>query len=235
MEYNYNVHPIGVIHSCYLEKFGTPRQPGLVKSAEARLELLEPFNRQEMVKGLEEFSHIWIHFLFHDTIKQGWKATVRPPRLGGQQRVGVFASRSPHRPNFIGMSVVRLENVVWSKKKLFLKISGIDLLDQTPVLDIKPYVSYSDCIPEAKCSYTDISTPKLQVHFEKAVLSFCNDYKKRTGRDLKKLIEETLQEDPRPASQRNIRREFGVLLWDVNVRWSAEGVNFRVMGCEIIA
>ena len=105
------IEPIGIIHSCYPEKFGIPRQPGLVKSAKARLILLEPYNRIEMVKGLAEFSHIWIQFLFHNTVNEGWRATVRPPFLGGKRRVGIFASRSPHRPNHLGISVVRLSGI----------------------------------------------------------------------------------------------------------------------------
>ena len=147
------IFPIARIHSCFSEKFGIPRQPGLAAKATARMEMLPPYDRSEMVRGLEKFSHIWIHFLFHDAITEGWRPTVRPPWLGGRKRVGVFASRSPHRPNFIGLSVVRLLEIHLEGKRLFLELAGVDFLDQTPVFDIKPYLPYSDRIIEATGGY----------------------------------------------------------------------------------
>ncbi len=228
---NITLHPIGIIHSCFSEKFGIPRQPGLVKNARARLELLEPCNREEMVKGLDDFSHIWLQFLFHDTIKEGWKPTIRPPWLGGQKRVGIFASRSPHRPNHLGLSVVRLEKIVKEKKNLYLELSGVDLLDKTPVVDIKPYISYSDRVENTADGYVRSSTPEIEVFFSERVLRFCEEYQGRTGRNLQALIREILEQDPRPASQRSKQREYGVLLWDVNIRWRAEGNTFFVERC----
>ena len=183
------VRPVGIIHSCFPEKFGIPRQPGLVKSATARLEVFPPYDRDEMFKGLERFSHIWITFLFHETFKEGWKRTVRPPWLGGRERVGVFASRSPHRPNHLGLSVVRLEKIGREGKRLFLDLAEIDFLDKTPVLDVKPYLPYSDKIDEAKDGY---AIPRREsggeVTFCDEVMAFCRGYEQETGRRLCRLV-----------------------------------------------
>lgn len=223
------ISPIGIIHSCYREKFGIPRQPGLVRSSTGRLELLPPCNREEMVRGLDAFSHIWIQFLFHQVVAEGWRPTVRPPWLGGQKRVGVFASRSPHRPNFMGLSVVRLTGISKEGKGLFLEIAELDLLDQTPVLDIKPYVPYSDAVAGAGSGF--IPPPvsvERQIQFSEEAAAFCSSYELRTGRRLRVLIAETLGQDPRPASQRRQTREYGMLLWELNVRWQARGECFLV-------
>ncbi len=232
MKQEIRIQTIGIVHSCFSEKFGVPRQPGLVKSAKGRLELLEPFNREEMVKGLEEFSHVWLQFLFHETLEEGWKPTIRPPRLGGKKRVGVFASRSPHRPNFLGMSVVRLEGIVREKKGLFLELAEVDLLDKTPIVDIKPYLPYSDRVEGASSGYLQPDAVEGEVEFEEEVMQFCKEYRQKTGRNLRTLITEVLAQDPRPASQRKVVREFGMLLWDVNVRWRAEDKTCVVLGCE---
>lgn len=227
------ITPIGIIHSCYPEKFGIPRQPGLVKSSSGVLELLPPWNREEMIKGLDAFSHIWIQFQFHEAVAEGWRPTLRPPWLGGQKRVGVFASRSPHRPNHLGLSVVRLTGIRKEKKGLFLEIAEIDLLDKTPVIDIKPYIPYSDCVPGASGGF--IPPPESverEVLFTEAAAQACSEYEQRTGRRLRSLIAETLGQDPRPASQRHQTREYGMALWDVNVRWQAQGDRFLVLMIE---
>lgn len=228
----FTMRPIGWVNSCWSEKFGIPKQPGLVPAAVAEIEFFPPFAREEMFRGLEGFSHIWVVFLFHDTITEGWKPMVRPPRLGGQKRIGVFASRSPHRPNHLGMSVVRLERVVVHNGQVHLDISGVDLLDGTPVVDIKPYVGYSDSLPDARCGFTAEPAPTAAVQFSEEAQRFCRDYQQRTGRRLRQLIEETLAGDPRPASQRGGRREYGTLFWGVNVRWRATEDGFEVVGCD---
>jgi tRNA-Thr(GGU) m(6)t(6)A37 methyltransferase TsaA len=229
---NLQLEPIGIIHSCFTEKFGIPRQPGMVTSATARLELLPPYNREEMVRGLEQFSHIWVHFCFHETVAEGWKPTVRPPWLGGQKRVGVFASRSPHRPNHLGLSAVRLNAVVWEKKKLFLELSGIDFLDQTPVFDIKPYIPYSDCIQSAAVGYARGEIPAVKVVFSKDAEIFCTAYQVKTGRNIRQLVEDMVRHDPRPASQKGSKNSFGMLLWKVNIRWRVVGDSFLIESCE---
>ena len=227
---SHSISPVGIIHSCYPEKFGIPRQPGLVKSSTGRLELLPPCNREEMVKGLDAFSHIWIQFLFHEVVADGWRPTIRPPWLGGQKRVGVFASRSPHRPNFLGLSVVRLTGISQEGKSLFLEIAELDLLDKTPVIDIKPYVPYSDCIAGASAGFIPPpETVEREVLFTESAAQFCTAYELRSGRRLRELIVETLGQDPRPASQRRQVREYGMLLWELNVRWQAQGGRFLVL------
>ncbi len=228
----YSLEPIGIVHSCYPEKFGIPKQPGLVSAATAWIELLPPYDREEMLRGLEDFSHVWIIFLFHETVNEGWKPMVRPPRLGGQRRVGVFASRSPHRPNHIGMSVLRLEDIVVVEGRARLEVSGVDLLEGTPVLDVKPYIPYSDSIADAESGFTREVIPEVPVMFTSSAESFCMTYQDQTGRNLRQLVLETLRYDPRPASQRTIGREYGVLLWNVNVRWRVGADGFEVLSCE---
>jgi tRNA (adenine37-N6)-methyltransferase len=223
------VEAIGVVHSCYREKFGIPRQPGLVKSARGAIELLPPCNREEMFKDLEQFSHIWVQFQFHEAVADGWRPTVRPPWLGGQKRVGLFASRSPHRPNFLGMSVVRYLGLRKEEDGLFLDISGMDLLHGTPVFDIKPYVPYSDRVEDAASGFVQFSENKVKVCFIPEAEEACRCDEQEKGRNLKTLIREVLEQDPRPASQRQKQREYGMLLWEMNVRWLAEEERFTVL------
>ncbi len=191
----------------------------MVPAATARLELLQPCNREEMVRGLEQFSHLWVHFIFHATLAEGWKPTVRPPWLGGQKRIGVFATRSPHRPNHIGLSAVKLEGISCHKSNVFLDLSGVDFLDGTPVIDIKPYIPYSDCIESATCGYARGIQQEVRITFTNEAERFCVAYQRETGRNLSQLIEEMIRHDPRPASQKKNKIRFGMLLWDVNIRW----------------
>jgi len=225
---------IGVVTSCFPEKFGIPRQAGVAPSAPATIELISGFNRKEMVRGLETFSHIWVQFLFHESLLEGWKATVRPPRMGGAERVGVFATRSPHRPNHIGLSAVRLLGVRLSGDSVHLDIGGVDLLDGTPVLDIKPYIPYSDCLEEATRGWLPSPQQEIGVEYSEQAESFCRSYQMSNKRPLARLIREVLVSDPRPSSQKDRRFEFGFLLWDVNVRWKVSGDTFLVIRCELI-
>jgi len=204
----------------------------MVKSATAFLELLPPFNREEMIRGLDSFSHIWVHFLFHQVLEEGWRPTVRPPWLGGKKRVGVFATRSPHRPNHMGMSAVRLVGIKREKNRYVLELAGIDFLDQTPVLDIKPYIPYSDSVDTATGGYSRNERPEIEVKFNRESSLFCAAYEQETGRKITLLIEEMIMQDPRPASQKGIKKEFGMLLWDVNIRWRTSGSLFEVWECQ---
>ena len=224
---------IGIVHSCFSDKFGIPRQSGLAPSARATIEMLEPFNRREMFRKLEGFSHLWLQFLFHEAVVQGWKTTVRPPRLDGKERVGVFATRSPHRPNHVGLSVVRLESLDFSNNTVRLEISGADLLDKTPLIDIKPYLPYSDIVEQTSLGWAAKAEPLLDIVFSTKSERFCRTYEKRTGRNLSGLIREVLCEDPRPASQKEIKEEFGMYLWDVNVRWSVTAGVCLVSECSV--
>lgn len=150
---SFQFEQIGVIRSPYKEKFAVPRQPGLVKSANGELHLIAPYNQADAVRGLEAFSHLWILFVFHQTMEGGWRPTVRPPRLGGNARMGVFATRSTFRPNPIGMSLVELKEVVCHKDSVILKLGSLDLVDGTPVVDIKPYLPFAESLPDASASY----------------------------------------------------------------------------------
>lgn len=227
------IQPIGRISSCYMEKFGIPRQPGLVTKAVAIIELLSPFDRIEMYKELEQFSHIWVIFQFNEVLHEGWKNTVRPPGLGGQQRVGVFASRSPHRPNHLGISVVKLNSIKQGEGAILVEVEGGDFLNGTPVFDIKPYVPFADRIEEAYGGYSAKGLDAVEVCFTHSATSFCQEYCRRTGRDLAGIIEQVLHQDPRPANQRQRKLTYGMQLWDVNIRWKVQKNSFEVIECSM--
>ena len=232
----FDFQPIGIIRSCFPEKFGIPRQPGLVKEATASLELLPPYDRSEALEGLEAFSHVWLIFVFHASLKETWKATVRPPRLGGNKRVGVFASRSMFRPNPIGLSVVELECIDTTSEQPRLLLKGVDLLDGTPVLDIKPYLPYVDAIPNAHGGYAhDMPQPRLQVKFSSAAIAQCVSYE-NTYPNLRTLIMQVLELDPRPAyyDKEHSSKEFGMRLLDFDIKWCINGEQVEVLAIELV-
>ena len=219
---NFSFSPIARISSCFKEKFAIPRQPNLVDSATAELVLLDPYASAESVRGLEGFSHVWIVFVFHAVPLGQWKPTVRPPRLGGNKRLGVFATRSTHRPNPIGMSVVRLLDVKTNDGKVKLILGGSDLLDGTPVLDIKPYIPYADSIPEAEGGYAaTVPDNILGVEFSDLALTLCVSASDRLGLDIKRFIEQLLSLDPRPSYQAGSQtdRVYAADVHDFNLRW----------------
>lgn len=226
---------IGIIHSCFKEKFGIPRQPGLVPLSTAQLELLPPYNDRDALDGLECCSHIWVQFVFHANKRDEWKPKVKPPRLGGNKSLGVFATRSPTRPAPIGLSVVKLDGIVESDGKLLLNLSGIDLLDGTPVLDIKPYVPYVDIVPEAINRFANAAPELINVEFSSESADFCSDYRQKHNINLSELIRQILQQDPRPQYQEpETERIYGMKLLDVDVQWryptSAKGRCILVIG-----
>jgi len=223
MHMTYTLHQIGTVHSPFKEKFGIPRQAGLIQGCEGFIELQSPWNRQEALQGLEGFSHLWIVFIFHQSIKpiEKWRPTVRPPRLGSK-RQGVFATRSPYRPNPIGMSVV--EYLGWEKRsgQLCLKISGLDLLDQTPVVDIKPYLPYADNLPNATGGFAHQAPEPvaMTVHFSEVAQQQLFQAEDKYPQ-LATLIQSTLTHNPRPAYFGNIeqRSHFGMSLYEFHVQW----------------
>lgn len=211
---------IGIVHSCFKEKFGIPRQPGLAPLACAEIELLPPYDDRAAFDGLEGCTHLWIQFVFHANKREEWKAKVKPPRLGGNKTLGVFATRSPTRPAPIGLSVVRLRGIAERDGKLLVQISGVDLLEGTPVLDIKPYVPYVDCVPEAENSFASAPPELIAVDIPAPLIAVCVDYWQRTGTDLAGLITQVLQQDPRPQYQQpEPERIYGMKLLDLDVRW----------------
>lgn len=212
----HSVAPVGIVRSCFKEKFAIPRQPQLAPAARGVLELLPPFDQGDAVAGLEQVSHVWLLFLFHQALEDKPRLKVRPPRLGGNKSMGVFATRATHRPNGIGQSVVRLEGV--EPGRLFL--SGIDLLDGTPVLDIKPYVPYADCVSDAINLMASAAPAPISVAWADAALLQAREHALRLGEPLVELIEQCLAQDPRPAYQvPPPERVYGVKFWDVQVRW----------------
>jgi tRNA-Thr(GGU) m(6)t(6)A37 methyltransferase TsaA len=219
----YVMQAIGLVHSCFGDKFGVPRQPGLVAAAEGVIELYPQFAGADAVRGLEQFSHLWVLFAFHQTAAQGWKPLVRPPRLGGNQSIGVYASRSMFRPNPIGLSVVRLQSVEVKGDSVRLHISGQDLINGTPVLDLKPYIRYSDLIADAKSGYADLAPAEaMAVEFSAEAGQALKQLQPQYP-GLELLIQQVLAQDPRPAyHQNNARREYGMTLYDLNITWIVE-------------
>jgi tRNA-Thr(GGU) m(6)t(6)A37 methyltransferase TsaA len=214
--------PIGLIRSCYRGRFGIPRQPRLVTAAEARLEMLPEYTREEAFSGLEGFSHVWLVFVFHECLGAGWKPTVRPPRLGGRRKVGVFASRSPYRPNPIGISAVELLGLDRSRGGLALLLGGVDLLDGTPVLDVKPYVPYADAIEGAGSGFAPQAPGKdWEVSFSPRAQDQITEADPQGELRLPLLIAQILRQDPRPGYMDRYpeRREFVMRLYDLDVRW----------------
>ncbi|MGK8704901.1 tRNA (N6-threonylcarbamoyladenosine(37)-N6)-methyltransferase TrmO [Metapseudomonas otitidis] len=210
------VSPVGILRSCFKEKFAIPRQPQLAPAARGVLELLPPFDGGEAVAGLEQVSHVWLLFLFHQALEDTPRLKVRPPRLGGNQTLGVFASRATHRPNGIGQSVVKLDKVEAGR----LWLSGIDLLDGTPVLDIKPYVPYADCQLDARNGIAAAPPELIPVEWTPEALAQARLEGERLGEPLMALVEQCLAQDPRPAYQKpQPERRYGARLWDVDVRW----------------
>ena len=228
--------PIGIIHSGFKEKFGIPRQPGLATSMAATVELLPPYSSQEAVRGLEQCSHIWLLFIFSACVDKGWSPTVRPPRLGGNERLGVFASRSPFRPNPIGLSAVKLEGIRFENSKVLLDVSGADLLDQTPIVDIKPYLPYADSLPEAEFALaSQIEALELPLQFSKESLQSLQHHQQRLAVPLQQQVTEILQCDPRPAYHKGKanEREYGVRLHDLNIRWKVYSDHIRIISITL--
>jgi tRNA-Thr(GGU) m(6)t(6)A37 methyltransferase TsaA len=214
------IEPIAKISSPYRQKFGIPRQSGLIGEAVGWIEFLSPFDQATLVDGLDEFSHLWLVFVFHVCQVSGWRARVRPPRLGGNQRRGVLATRSPFRPNHLGLSVVELLDIERSTK-LRLRVGGVDLLDGTPIVDIKPYLPYADARPEARADFAEQKPrPRLTVRFASRVQAQLIDRP-----ELRCLIRKTLELDPRPAYHvgADKPRRYGLQLADVDVQFEIFG------------
>lgn len=221
------MHIIANIHSDFPTKFGIPRQSGLVEELTAKIVFTPDYRAPEAVRGLEDFSHIWLIWQFSKAVRENWSPTVRPPRLGGNTRMGVFATRSPFRPNAIGLSCVRLLKVEPNTPEgPVLTVAGADLMDGTPILDIKPYIPYADCQPEATGGFTDTAGDfLLKVEFPPELLSMVPE-------DRREALIGVLRHDPRPSYQRNAERVYGMEFAGVNVRFRVEEDTLLVVDCE---
>lgn len=214
--------PVAFTRSCFRDKFGVPRQPGLTRHAWADLVIEPPFDREEAFRGLETCSHIWLTFQFHEAVREEWRPVVRPPRLGGNKKVGVFASRSPFRPNSLGLSVVRNEGLQRVDGRLVLRIRDHDLIDGTPILDIKPYLPFADSIPDARIGWADSApTERLPVFFSVEAEQQLADLPAERYPEFRALIEDVVSYDPRPSFRRgrDEARIYGAHLYDFNVRF----------------
>ncbi|QIL86573.1 tRNA (N6-threonylcarbamoyladenosine(37)-N6)-methyltransferase TrmO [Vibrio sp. HDW18] len=228
----HSIAPIAIIESPYQEKFAVPRQPRLVPSARARVKLLGECNCAESIRGIEQFSHVWLLFLFDHNLAAGWKPTVRPPRLGGNQRMGVFASRATFRPNGIGMSAVELYGVSKQGDQYYLELGSVDLVNGTPIIDIKPYIPYSDAIPDAQGGYADQAPVCLPVSFSPSAEHVLNTH--AAGEQRRAVIHQVLAQDPRPAYKKNRadHKLYAVNLYDWNVKFSVSNQAIVVSAIE---
>lgn len=228
------LNPIGIIHSPYGEKFAVPRQPELVAQGKGILQLLPPYQSADAVRGLEQFSHLWLIFQFHHIPEREWHATVRPPRLGGNERIGVFASRATHRPNPLGLSKVKLEDIEIGSGEVKLRLGSVDLVDGTPVFDIKPYIAYADSEPNAQSGFAQYKPEtKLQVEFSSQALQAvrsCPKFAKFGITDPVDFIRQVIAQDPRPAYQQGkfSERIYGMKLAGYNVLWQINAQNFSI-------
>ena len=218
---------IARIHTDLPEKFGVPRQSGLVPQLRGTIVLEPAYRNPDALRGLEGFSHLWLIFQFHRAVREGWSPTVRPPRLGGNRRMGVFATRSPFRPNNLGLSCVKLEGVRLDEKLgPVIDVSGADLVDGTPILDIKPYLPYADCHPEATGGFTDpLDGQTLQVNCDPALLSNLTEEQKAG-------LMGVLACDPRPRYQEDPERVYGLAFAGKNVKFTVKDGVLTVVAVE---
>ena len=219
----YPVKIIGHIRTDFASKFGVPRQSGIVDALEARIEFEKEFAQPEAFRGLEGFSHLWIIWQFSEAVRSNWSATVRPPRLGGNKRVGVFATRSPFRPNAIGLSCVRLVRV--EKREGYgcvLIVAGADLMDGTPILDIKPYLPYADCRPEAVGGFAPSADKLREVEIPDGLLE-------RLPEDKREALAGVLAQDPRPPYQNDENRTYGFAFAGHEIRFVFSDERIKVV------
>lgn len=207
------VQSIGTVSSPYTQKFGIPRQPQLVAQARICITLNAEFSA-DCARGLDGFEYIWVQFLFHDAVQEGWAEMVRPPRLGGKKKMGVFATRSPHRPNHLGLSLLPLEHVETDNGRVRIWCSGGDLLDGTPVLDIKPYIPFVEAKPDARAGFVQGAPELLEVVW------YVETEQCGISEETRSLIESSIAQDPRPAYQNLPQRVYGMEIagWNVHFR-----------------
>jgi tRNA-Thr(GGU) m(6)t(6)A37 methyltransferase TsaA len=219
-----SLNVIAKLRTCYTDKFGVPRQSGLVPAAWGVIEFEPAYRRAEAVRGIEEFSHLWLITQFHLVNEEPTSLTVRPPKLGGNERRGVFATRSPFRPNRLTLSVVKLDRVELDGDKApRLFVSGVDLVDGTPVFDIKPYIRYADSIPEARSSFATNPPPPVPVLWE------CQS---SVPEEVRVIIDQSLAQQPQPAYHDDSDRAYATEIAGWRVKWASKPECARVLSCE---
>ncbi|GGF75159.1 tRNA (N6-threonylcarbamoyladenosine(37)-N6)-methyltransferase TrmO [Alteromonas lipolytica] len=231
----YSISAIGTITSPFKQKFAIPRQPALA-NAKGSVVFTPEFNDANGLRGIETYSHLWLLFLFHENLAQSWTPTVRAPRLGGNSRIGVFASRSTFRPNGIGMSVVKNLGHEQKHGQLILHVGGLDLLDGTPVIDIKPYLPYSDSVDDASARLLEQNPlPQREVVFTDAAQTELNN---QPHTDLAALIQQCLGQDPRPAyrqAEDNDPKTYQVIFYDRDIHWQVTAGQVVVTAIKQVA
>ena len=227
---SFSLEAIATVATPFKQKFAIPRQPNLA-NAEGVITFEEGFNDINMLKGIENYSHLWLLFIFHQNIERGWKNTVKAPRLGGNATMGVLASRSTHRPNGIGMSVVENKGIISKNGKAQLVVEGVDLVNGTPLIDIKPYISYADSITNATDKLNEISPiPNREVLFADRLKPILEEIEKR-HHDFSALVKAVLAQDPRPAYKQqldNDEKTYRVTLYDIDVGFEIKDAAVRV-------
>ena len=221
------MHIIARIHSEFPTKFGIPRQSGLVESLRATVVFEPDYRNPDALRGLDGFSHLWLIWAFDQTVREGWSPTVRPPRLGGNARMGVFATRSPFRPNPIGLSCVKLEGIERTEAQgTVLRVSGADLMDGTPIYDVKPYLPYVDCHPEAVGGFAaQAPTETLAVEIPQPLLD-------KIPADRQEALRGVLAQDPRPHYQADSERVYGFTFAGMEIRFTVAGGVATVQAVE---
>lgn len=213
---------IARIHNDYSDKFGIPRQSGLVPEVTSVIVFEAPYRNREALRGIEGYSHLWLLWQFSEVDKEGWSPTVRPPRLGGNRRMGVFATRSPFRPNPIGLSSVKLLGVEETDQGLVLRVAGADLLDNTPIVDIKPYLAYTDAHPEAVGGFADAFVDYgLTVECSEKLLA-------AVPADKREALLAVLRQDPRPSYQHDTERVYALEFGGLTVRFRVHDTTLTV-------
>lgn len=218
---------IARIKSEFPEKFGIPRQSGLVSSLKAQIIFEEEYRNLDAVRGLDEFSHLWIIWQFSKAVRDTWSPTVRPPRLGGNKRIGVFATRSPFRPNAIGLSSVKIEKIdLDGENAPVIHVSGADLMDGTPIFDIKPYLAYTDAHPDAAGGFTEnVADRRLKVEFDGELINSVPD-------EIKTALCDLLAEDPRPSYQNDSKRVYGLSFSGYEIGFTVDKKTLKVIKLE---
>ena len=224
----YSMHPIAHIRSDFAEKFGVPRQSGLVEELEADIVFEPPYRNPDALRGLEDFSHVWLIWVFDRAIRETWSPTVRPPRLGGNTRMGVFATRSPFRPNPIALSCVQLAGIRQTAEGPVLRVKGADLVDGTPILDIKPYIPYADCHPDAAEGFTgQTRTHHLEVSCPETLWQTVPEADRAA-------LQGVLASDPRPSYQHDPQRVYGMEFAGLEVHFTVDGAQLTVRDITLL-